>query len=91
MQDVRPDLMILDVMMTTSTEGFDIARQARELPGLRDTPILLVTGMMKAMGIPETLASDKKWLPVDHILEKPINPPVLVNAVEQMLKRKVKQ
>ena len=87
-KEIKPDLMILDVMMTTDTEGFDVARRAREVPELRNMRIMLVTGMMKAMGIPGTLAADKKWLPVNHILEKPIDPALLVKEVEKILKTK---
>ena len=87
---IKPDLIILDVMMTTNTEGFDVARQTRELPETREIPILLVTGMTKAMGLSGSLKPDKKWLPVNHILEKPIDPSVLINEVERILKRKGK-
>ena len=85
---LKPDLMILDVMMEYPTEGFDVARQVRQTPGLQDTPILLVTGVMNAMGIRESLFSDKKWLPVDRILEKPIDPSVLIKEVERILGKK---
>ncbi len=85
-REINPDLMILDVMMRTDTEGFDVARRVREIPELKDMPILMVTGVMEAMGIPKSLAADKDWLPVDHILEKPIDPPMLVNEVKRLLK-----
>ncbi len=86
-REIHPDLMILDVMMRTDTEGFDVARRVREIPELKDMPILMVTGVMEAMGVPGSLAADKDWLPVDHILEKPIDPPMLVNEVKRLLKK----
>src|SRR4030042_2582460 len=39
----RPALMILDVMMTTDTEGFDLAYDLTNKPGLKDLPIVLLT------------------------------------------------
>ncbi len=88
LQEIRPDLMILDVMMTTRTEGFNVARTARETPEGQSIPILLVTGVMKAMEIPDSLTSDNKWLPVDRILEKPIEPATLVKEVNKIIERK---
>jgi CheY-like chemotaxis protein len=82
---MRPDLMILDVMMTTDTEGFDVARSIREIPELKAMPILLVTGIVQAMNLPATPEPDDKWLPVERILEKPIDPSRLVKEVERVL------
>lgn len=86
--ELKPDLIILDVMMTTDTEGFETARRIREIPELSNIPILLVTGVMKAMQIPALPKADRKWLPVDRILEKPIDPALLVKEVEKALKVK---
>lgn len=83
---LKPDLMILDVMMATDTEGFEVARKIRDNRELSKMPIILVTGVMTAMGIPKTLVSDRKWLPVDRVLEKPISPSILVNEVQRILK-----
>jgi len=44
MRQDRPDLVLLDVMMATKTEGFEIARKIPTCPELRNMPVLLVTG-----------------------------------------------
>ena len=41
----RPDLMILDVMMASDTEGFEVSRKIPEKPELRNMRVLLVTGI----------------------------------------------
>lgn len=41
----RPDLVILDVMMSTVGEGFEVARQIRKHEAIRHTPILMLTGV----------------------------------------------
>ncbi len=82
---LRPSLMILDVMMTTDTEGFDVARQVPETPELRGMKVLLVTGVAKALNLPGVLKPDDTWLPVDHILEKPISPGRLIAEVERLV------
>jgi two-component system, OmpR family, alkaline phosphatase synthesis response regulator PhoP len=83
---VRPDIMILDVMMASETEGFEIARKVPESPELKDTRILLVTGVTHALNLPFPLQPDKTWLPVDRVLEKPIPPDRLIAELERAMK-----
>jgi len=84
--EAKPDLMLLDVMMATNTEGFDVARRIHEIPQLAGMSILLVTGIVEAMHLPKPLETDAEWLPVDRILEKPIDPTRLIEEVERMLR-----
>ena len=39
----KPDLIILDVMMSTKSEGFDFSRGLKKDPKYRDIPILMLT------------------------------------------------
>ncbi|NLB60190.1 MAG: response regulator [Lentisphaerae bacterium] len=88
-QETKPDLVILDVMMRTDTEGLEIARRLRSLPELRATRIMLVTGMLKTLGIAgSSLTIDPQWLPVDLILEKPVEPDMLIKEIRRLLKNK---
>ena len=41
----KPDLLILDVMMSTWQDGFDIARALKKEDGLRDMLVLMVTAV----------------------------------------------
>lgn len=82
---VRPQLMILDVMMATETEGFEIARMLREEPALREMRIIMLTGITKTMKLPFHLEPDEKWLPVNRILEKPVLPKHMIAEVEKAL------
>lgn len=84
--EIRPDVVILDVMMRTDTEGFDVARKIAAQPELRNTGVLLVTGVVAAMRLPSKLEPDSRWLPVDRVLEKPIAPDHLLLEVERLLK-----
>jgi CheY-like chemotaxis protein len=85
-QKVRPDVIILDVMMASETEGFEVARKVPESPELKDTRILLVTGVTHALNLPFPLQPDKTWLPVDRVLEKPIPPDRLIAELERTMK-----
>ena len=85
---VSPDLMVLDVMMATDTEGFEVARKIPDSPELKDMVVLLVTGVTQALHLPNGLKPDDTWLPVDRVLEKPIAPDRLIHEVERLLKEK---
>ncbi len=85
---LAPDVMILDVMMATDTEGFEVARKIPESEELRHMKVLLVTGVVEALHLPNGLEPDDTWLPVDRVLEKPIHPGRLIKEVEKVLKDK---
>lgn len=82
----RPDLILLDVMMTTKDEGFNVARELHGIEALSKTPVIMVTGVRKEMNLPFGFEPDETWLPVKQILEKPVKPETLLNAVSDALK-----
>jgi CheY-like chemotaxis protein len=44
-REVKPDLAILDVMMTTHYEGFELAKEITETPELKGMPVLMQTSI----------------------------------------------
>lgn len=82
----KPDLVLLDVMMTTKDEGFNVARELHGIEALKKTPVVMVTGVRKEMNLPFGFEPDETWLPVKQILEKPVKPETLLNAVADALK-----
>ena len=89
-----PDLIILDVMMTTDTEGFSLAYKLRNNPDYRQIPIIMVTGFTKKMAEegPEKFqhVMGESW-PVTHLLEKPIDPEELLSVIEDVLRETAKE
>jgi CheY-like chemotaxis protein len=82
----KPDLMILDVMMSTWQDGFEMARELKQDPEYKSIPILMLTGVKDKTGIDfKSTAGDPTWNPVDGFLEKPVNPDVLLAEVEKLL------
>ncbi|MHC4618088.1 MAG: response regulator [Planctomycetota bacterium] len=89
MEAENPDLVILDVMMTTWQDGFEMARELKKNPQFKDTPILMLTGVKDKTGIDfKSTAGDPTWCPVDGFLEKPVAPGVLLGEVEGLLSKK---
>jgi len=84
----RPDLIIMDVMMTTPQEGFALSRQLKQDPAYEAIPILMLTAVKDKAGIDfKTEAGDETWLPVEDFLDKPVRPDILVQKVEALLRR----
>lgn len=88
----RPDLAIIDAMMTTWQDGFEMSRELKSDPALKDMPVLMLTGVREKTGIDvKSSAGDPTWLPVDAFLEKPAEPSVLFAQVEKLLSGKSDQ
>lgn len=85
----KPDLAILDVMMSTWEDGFEMSRELKKDPLLKEIPILMLTGIRNETGIDfKSVAGDPTWCPVDAFLEKPVEPDILLAEVEKLLSGK---
>lgn len=82
-----PDLILLDVMMETETEGFHLAYKLREDGRYKDIPIIILTCIEERTG--EVLEPEKAgdFLPVEAFLRKPLDAKVLKNKVAEILSR----
>jgi CheY-like chemotaxis protein len=88
-KEEKPDLVIMDVMMNTLSEGIVLSRELKNNPGYGHIPILMVTAVMERTGLDfETAAGDETWLPVDGFLNKPVKPEVLLEKVKTLLREK---
>ncbi|MBN1277808.1 MAG: response regulator [Deltaproteobacteria bacterium] len=80
-----PDLMILDVMMTHNTEGFEISREIINIPELKQMYVILLTGITKEMNLPFKFEPDETLLPVSTVLEKPVAPGKLLSEIKERI------
>jgi CheY-like chemotaxis protein len=89
LQEVNPDLIILDVMMDTATEGFQLSLILRdrspdaEYAAYRDVPILMLTSVHTTTEL--RFAPDEDYLPVDAFLDKSADPEQVIAKVEELL------
>ncbi|UCF61121.1 MAG: response regulator [Anaerolineaceae bacterium] len=87
----RPDLIILDVMMDTATEGFQLALKLRspdptsDWSQFSDIPILMLTAIHSTT--PLRFEPDIDYLPVELFVDKPIEPDDLVGKVDWVLSK----
>jgi len=85
----KPDLVILDVVMSTWEDGFEMSRELKADPQFKDMPILMLTAIKDRTGVDfKSAAGDPNWLPVDGFLDKPVEPDVLLAEVERLLSKR---
>jgi CheY-like chemotaxis protein len=84
------DVAVLDVMMTTPTEGFALARAMRQDERTKGIPLLMLTSVNaehEAQGSSFRFTDrdrDNQWLPVDRFVDKPVKPEDLVSMVRTL-------
>ncbi len=89
-KETDPDLILLDVMMDTRTEGFHVSLRLRdrspdsEFAAWRNVPILIVTSIHQTTRL--RFGPDEDYLPVDALLEKSVRFDVIVEKIEELVK-----
>jgi CheY-like chemotaxis protein len=92
-KEIRPDLIILDVMMDSITDGFHVSYQLRgndpksEYKEFSKIPIIMMTGIAQKMHMKFSPDQDGEYLPVDEYIEKPIRVDPLLEKIRKLLKR----
>ncbi len=84
----KPDLILLDVMMGTVDEGFQVAYELRGDEATREIPILMLTAVADQTGFAFDPGKDQEYLPVNEFLEKPVSPRKLIDLVRKHLPAK---
>lgn len=88
-REIKPDIILLDVMMDSMTDGFELSRTIRNpdpaspYAEYTDIPIVMVTAIHATSSL--RFAPDKARLPVDLFIEKPIEPEVLLSTVRDLI------
>jgi formate transporter len=79
----KPDMVLLDVMMSTTLEGVDLSRRMSADPHLKDVPIIMISSIdstYHAGKLPDSI-----HIPIDAWLSKPVNPDLLLKTVRRFL------
>jgi DNA-binding response OmpR family regulator len=81
-----PHLIILDVMMETTSSGFELARELKQDERLRAVKILMLTSVDSITNVDfKSEAGHSDWLPVDDYMNKPIEPKLLLEKVNNLI------
>jgi two-component system response regulator GlrR len=88
-KEIKPDLIVLDVMMDTTTAGFQYALTLHspdvdsEYSEFSKTPIIMLTAIHSTT--PLRFSPDDDYLPVQTFLEKPVDTKVLLATIHRHL------
>lgn len=85
MRAVRPDLLLLDIMLATPREGLVLANQIRADEGLREIPIVMISSIGQSIGEEYARELGASSAPVEAFLEKPLDPKRLLEEVQRLL------
>jgi DNA-binding response OmpR family regulator len=80
-EEFKPDLLILDVMMEESDDGLRMARALRRKG--HTLPIILLTSVNASLGL--DIDKDDEMVPVQVFQPKPVDPATLVAKVAALL------
>ena len=80
----KPDLIILDMMMESEVIGFHLSRELRNCEHTKNIPLVMITSVNEK--IPFRVEPDQTWLPVDALIEKPVDPLLLIDVVGKILR-----
>ncbi len=79
----RPDLVILDAMMSYNFQGLDLIKEIRGDPALATLPVILVSAVLRT---PEhALLEELPANAIDAFLVKPIEPSLVLEHVERLI------
>jgi two-component system, OmpR family, response regulator len=85
LQDTKPDLAIVDLMMENADSGFILSKQIKSM--YPETPVILATAVTSETGLVFGVDEneDRKWIKADRYLEKGIRPEQLKAEINKLL------
>jgi CheY-like chemotaxis protein len=86
--EAPPDLIILDVMMSYLSEGYDLAAMFRKGQRTAHIPIMILTGVDRMFESRSRL--EQSWVEVEAFLTKPPDFTALHDTIESLLAAKKK-
>ncbi len=82
-QQEHPDLMLLDIMMSSVLDGLDVSEKLAQDPDAKYMPVIMVSSIADT---PHAgLFPTEETLHMDAWLSKPVDPKTLLNKVGELL------
>ena len=82
-KSVSPDLAIIDMMMETWGEGFDVISAIRSIDRGREMPLVILSGV-DLQGPYQSFEPSDEFPKVDMVLHKPVKASDLIKYVENL-------
>ncbi len=82
---IRPDLILLDVMLTEPSEGFHLAYEMKRDDALSEIPIVFLSAIAERTGMNFAAEQGSDYLPAEGFIDKPFDPAGLRESVRRAL------
>ncbi len=79
----KPDLIVLDVIMSSILDGLNVTQQLQEDPAHKDIPILMVTSIANTDYA--ALFPTDEYVHINAFMTTPISPDALTSQVKRLL------
>jgi DNA-binding response OmpR family regulator len=79
----KPDMVLLDVMMSTTLEGVDLSRKMAADSKLKSIPIIMISSIDSSWHAGKL--PDNIHIPIDAWINKPVNPEHLLKTIRRFL------
>lgn len=84
-EEKRPDLILLDVMMEKYDDGFNMCYDLKHDERYKHIPVVMITAVTEVTGLKFSPETDGEYLQSEGYLRKPINPEVLLEKVASLV------
>ncbi|MFH0983817.1 MAG: response regulator [Planctomycetota bacterium] len=83
----RPDLILLDIMLSSPSEGFHLAYDLSKDDELKDIPIIMISSIGSMMGMDYARELGTDYVRAEKFLDKPLDTKTLTSAIDEVLKK----
>ena len=85
LQTRKPDLILLDAMISDLGDGLELTKELKAHPDTHAIPVVMITNVNRVYDYREEI--DASYFPHDRWLDKPVKANVLLKTVEELLAR----
>ena len=84
-----PQIMLIDLMMNTINEGYDLVRNIRSDETFDEVPLIMISSAHQHEVFKNAnFVPDEVWFPIDIFLDKPVDKETLLKNVSELLEKK---
>lgn len=80
-----PDLILLDIMLASPSEGFHLAAELHRDEALGKIPIIMISSYRATLGMDYAKELGGDYVPPEKFLDKPLTAAMVLRAVEETL------
>ena len=84
-EERKPDLILLDVMMEKYDDGFNMCYDLKHDERYKHIPVIMITAVTEVTGLKFSPDTDGEYLQAEAYLRKPVNAEVLLGRVASLV------